>query len=167
MTSKIIEFTPKPNLKVAKDRVITLKYALFDNETQDTLEYRDDLVYLHGGYEERLRHLQNAVEGLGAGDRTEVILSADQAFGPHDPQLVITGKAEDFPPEAQQLWTRLEGTAPDGTIVEFVVTHVENGMITVDGNHPFAGRELRFVVEVMDVRSATDEEVEKGYAIKK
>ena len=166
MTSKVVDFKPKGGLKVSRNKVVTLKYALFEAEQDEVLEYREDLSYLHGGYEEHLRPLQDALENREIGDKVEVTLPADQAFGEHIEELVVTGAADQFPPEAQQLWTRLEGVAPDGSSREFIVTHVENGMITVDGNHPYAGKALRFVVEILDIKQATEEEIEKGRTIK-
>jgi len=166
MTSKIVNFTPNISQKVGPNKVVTLKYALFETEGNDVLEYREDLSYLHGGYEDLLRGLQDSLEGHQSGEKIEVELSAEKAFGKHLDELVVTGAADQFPPEAQQLWTRLEGKAPDGSIREFVVTHVENGMITVDGNHPYAGKNLKFVVEIIEVRQASATEVEKGRTIK-
>jgi len=166
MSSKIVNFTPQSPLKVGPDKVVTLKYALFESDSGEVLEYREDLSYLHGGYENLLVGLQQALADHVAGDKVEVELMADNAFGPHDQNLVLTAAADQFPPEAEQLWTRIEGQAADGSTREFVVTHVENGMITVDGNHPYAGKNLRFVVEILNVRQASPEEIEKGRTIK-
>ncbi|VAW73192.1 FKBP-type peptidyl-prolyl cis-trans isomerase SlyD [hydrothermal vent metagenome] len=165
MTSKIVQFTPKTN-KVEKDKVVTLKYALFESENDEVLEYREDLSYLHGGYEDLLVNLQDALTGHEVGEKIEVVLSAEKAFGPHLEELLMSGAADQFPDEAQQLWTRIQGQADDGSTREFVVTHVEDGMITVDGNHPYAGKSLRFVVEILNIRRATAEEIKKGHTVK-
>lgn len=164
MTSKIVQFTPRTN-RVSKDKIVTLKYAVFETEQDEVLEYRENLSYLHGGYEDLLQNLQKTLEGHKVGEKIEVELSADQAFGPHLDKLVMTGAADQFPDEAQQLWTRIQGQAEDGSTREFVVIHVENGMITVDGNHPYAGKNLRFIVEIIDIRNASPEEIKKGRSI--
>lgn len=165
MSSDIVNFTPHLNLqRVGPDKVVTLKYALFDRDTEELIEYRDDLIYLHGGYETRLEKLQQAVEGLPIGASEDVDLTSEQAFGPVDPNLVITDHADNFPAEARQPGTELEGHAPDGTVIMFRVTDVQGDQITVDGNHPLSGRNLRFVVEVKDVRDATNGELEAGHA---
>ncbi len=164
MTSKIIHFTPKINT-VSKNKVVTLKYALFETENDEVLEYREDLSYLHGGYDDLLQNLQKALEGQKIGEKIEVELNADQAFGPHLDEFVMTGAADQFPDEAQQLWTRIQGQATDGSTREFVVIHVENGMVTVDGNHPYAGKNLRFVVEIINIKDASPEEIKKGRCI--
>ncbi len=164
MASKIVQLTPKVN-KVEKDKVVTLKYALFESENDEVLEYREDLNYLHGGYEDLLVNLQDALTGHEIGEKIEVSLSAKEAFGPHLEELVMSGAADQFPDEAQQLWTHIQGQANDGSTREFVVTHVENGMITVDGNHPYAGKNLRFIIEIINIRRATKEEIKKGLTI--
>lgn len=167
MTEHLLHFTPRAGRQRAeKDKVVTLKYALFDGDDGELLEYRDNLMYLHGGYEARLPGLQVAVEGHGAGYRAEVELSSDDAFGPYDPNLVITDTAENFPAEAGQVGTELEGHTPDGTVVLFRVTHVEDGRITVNGNHPLAGRNLRFIVEIKNIRDATAQELAAGSALR-
>ncbi len=164
MSSKIINFANKVPLKVANDRVVTLTYAIFNAENDELLEYRENLSYLHGGYENRLITLQSEIEGLVPGSKTEVVLEIDQAFGIYNPELVVTDYASQFPPEANELWAKLEGETEDGNRMEFTVIKVEDDQITVDGNHPFAGKRLKFVVEVKDVRSAEPQELEQGFA---
>jgi FKBP-type peptidyl-prolyl cis-trans isomerase SlyD len=165
--SEIVDFNPKLNFhKVHKDKVVTLKYALFDQGTEELIEYRDDLIYLHGGYEPRLAKLQDAVEGFEVGMKTEVALKSDEAFGTVDPNLIINDQEQNFPAEAARVGTELDGETPEGQVIKFRVTKVENGMITVDGNHPLAGRDLRFVVEVKDIRAATPQELEAGHAFR-
>ena len=177
MTSKIVNFESNYHT-VTKDKVVTIAYALFDatiakgvDESANTadngiIEYRNNLRYLHGGYEQNLPKLQQAIEGFRVGMDTEVILEIDEAYGPHDPDLVITDTTEAFPPEARQVGSQLQGESADGQTLDFIVTRVEDGMITVDANHPLAGKRLRFVVEVKDIRPATAEEISAGCALK-
>lgn len=162
---KLVHLRPRTNpLKIEPGKVVTLKYALFHRDSGELLEYRDDLVYLHGGYEPRLPRLQQAMEGFEVGFKTEVELTAEEGFGAYDPNLVITGGSDEFPAEARQPGTVLDGEAPDGTVIQFRVTRVEDDTITVDGNHPLAGLPLRFVVEIVAIREATAEEIEAGHA---
>ncbi|EDN66294.1 fkbp-type peptidyl-prolyl cis-trans isomerase [Beggiatoa sp. PS] len=167
MTEQILHFVQKPKYTiVSKNKVIQLKYALFD-ATDRILEYRDDLTYLHGGYGGAFPKVEQSLEGLEVGMKCEVQLTPREGFGIFNPFLVMTEPALHFPPEAQQIGIRLDGETPTGEMVKFTVTKVENGMVTVDGNHPYAGKTVKFVFEVADIRTATAKELELGYAVKK
>ncbi len=166
MADQKLHFIKKPSYKrVGKDMVVQLRYALFDLDRDgEALEFRDDLHYLHGGYGGAFPKVEEALEGAEVGAKVELDLAPEDAFGPRNPALVITGPESDFPPEARQAGVQLDGEAPDGSVVKFVVTDVADGNITVDGNHPLAGRRLRFVLEVADIRKATGDELAAGYA---
>jgi len=166
MTSKIINFSNNISLKISKDRVVTLTYAVLDYTNNDLLEYKESICYLHGGYEPHLQKLQESIEGFESGAKTEITLEPEQAFGPHLPHLIMTADADQFPPHASKLWSTIEGESETGEIINFTVIKVENNQITVDGNHPFAGKRLKFVVEITDVRNAKAEEIKQGFVNK-
>jgi len=165
MADQVLHFVKKPSyLRIAKDRVVRLKYAVLDMATQHTVEFRDDLYYLHGGYGGAFPKVEQALEGLEAGDKVEVELTPEESYGQRLDELVISAPAEHFPAEAQHVGALLDGEGPDGHVRKFVVTAIGDGMLTVDGNHPLAGKNLHFVFEVLDVRAAREEELKAGYA---
>ena len=167
MTSTPMHFvSTQALLQVGKNKVVTLKYALFDGTSQELLEYRTDLIYLHGAAAGSLPRLQAAVEGLRIGMKCEVGMAAEEAFGNFDSGLLITERRADLPPEAQTVGATLESAAEDGRTLAFRVTKVEGDSITLNANHPFAGRSLRFVVEVVGIRAATAAELMAGYALR-
>lgn len=165
MTSQTLHFIKQPSyLRVAKDRVVRLKYLVFNGETDAIIEFRDDLYYLHGGYGGAFPKVEAALEGEQVGAKVELSLTADAAYGQRDPAMIITGPSDHFPPEAHHIGARLEGEAPEGHVVDFVVTRIADGRITVDGNHPLAGLPLRLVLEVLDIRLATEDELKARHA---
>jgi len=165
MSSQILHFVKQLSyLRVAKDRVVRLKSLVFNGETDAIIEFRDDLYYLHGGYGGAFPKVEKALEGEQVGAKVELTLTAEEAYGERDPAMVITGPADHFPPEAHHIGARLEGHAPDGHVVDFVVTRIKDDRITVDGNHPLAGTPLRLVLEVLDIRPATEEELKARHA---
>ncbi len=167
MTSNTIHFVPRRNLlNVAPGNVVTLKYALFDAASDELLEYRADLIYLHGAAGGALPHLQAALEGMGVGMKREVSLTPQEAFGQPDPALVISEHRASLPSEALRVGATVEGEVEDGSRVTFRVTAVAGDVVTLNGNHPLAGMRLRFVVEVADIRNATEQEREAGYAFR-
>lgn len=147
------------DLRVGKDRVVRVKYVLTDLEKGETLAYRDDLYYLHGGYDGAPKKIEAALEGRRIGDRVQVDLTPKDGYGEVDPHLIITQAAENFPPEGREPGAQLDAEAPDGSIIHFTVTEVKDGMVTVNGNHPLAGRHLRFDMEILEIRPANEMEL--------
>ena len=167
MTSNTIHFVPRRNLlSVTKNEVVTLKYALFDAISDELLEYRADLIYLHGAEGGALPHLQAAIEGMVVGMKREVSLAPQEAFGLPDPALQISENRANLPTEAHRVGAAVEGEAEDGSRITFRVSALAGEVVTLNGNHPLAGKSLRFVVEVADIRHATEQERQAGYAFR-
>ena len=165
MSEQKLHFISKPSYgRIRKDKVVRLRYALFDRDGGHALEFRDDLYYLHGGYGGAFARIEAALEGMEIQGKTEVELEPEEGYGRFDPALRVTAPLETFPPEAHQLGARLEGEAPDGRVLDFRVVKLENGQLTLDANHPLAGRSLRFVLEVLDIRNASEAEITAGHA---
>ena len=165
MSEQKLHFISKPNYgRIGKDKVVRLRYAVFDRDSGQALEFRDDLYYLHGGYGGAFPKVEAALEGMEVMGKTEVALDPEEGYGAYDPGLRIIAALEQFPAEAHRVGARLEGEAPDGRTIPFRVVGLEAGQLTVDGNHPLAGRRLRFVLEVLDIRPASDAELAAGHA---
>ncbi len=168
MTAQPLHFVRKRQYpSIAKDKVVTLKSAVLDATTGAMIEYRTDLTYLHGGYGGAPAKLEQALAGLEVDSRCEVTLSPEEGFGAHDPRLLITLPATELPGAAQQVGAQVEGQAEDGKVVMFRVLTIEDGMITLDGNHALAGRTVRFILEVAAIRAATAEELAAGHAFRR
>ena len=100
---------------------------------------------------------------MEAGQRARVDLLASDAYGPHDPEAVIRAARDQFP-EDLVLTPGLEVSArsDEGTMTFRVVEVSEDGAV-LDGNHPLAGQNLHFDVNVVEVREATAEEIAHGH----
>jgi FKBP-type peptidyl-prolyl cis-trans isomerase SlyD len=167
MTTHTLQFIKQPGYaRVRKDRVVRLRYAVLDVEREAALAYSDDLYYLHGGYGGAFPKVEQALEGFAVGMRCELVLEPEDAYGPRQPELTFTAPAAEIPEAARQVGARLQGEAADGSTVEFVVTAIGVDEVTLDANHPWAGRRLRFVLEVLEVRAATPAELAAGYAFR-
>lgn len=165
MDTKPLQFIKRRNYqRIVKDKVVRLRYVVFEQGSEQALAYRDDLVYLHGGYGGAFPKVEKALEGLAVDAKAEVLLEPAECYGERDPRLAMTVPADAIPPEARTVGAQLEGEAPDGTVRSFVVTAVNDAEVAVDGNHPLAGKRLHFMFEVMDIRDATRAELDAGYA---
>lgn len=153
-------------MKITKDTVATLEYRLYlpDGELVDEGTPEDPLVYLHG-YEEIVPGLEKALEGKSAGESLKVVVPPEEAYGEYDPEGVEEIAREELPAELElEEGGILTASDDEGNEVDFFITSIKDGRVTVDANHPMAGKTLHFEVTVRDVRAATPEEIEHGHA---
>lgn len=149
-------------MKIAKNTVVTLHYKLSDAQGNLIEESSEPMVYLHGGYENTLPKIEEALEGKDVGFQTSIHLEPEDAFGEYDPSLIKI-EARNRLPEPVEIGMQFEGT-PDGEDDEeeamiFTVTDIADDKVVLDGNHPLAGIALRFELNVASVRAATEEEI--------
>lgn len=149
-------------MKIAKNTVVTVHYKLSDAQGNLIEESREPMVYLHGGYENTLPKIEDALEGKAAGYETTIQVEPDDAFGEYDPNLIKIEPRSRLP-EPIEVGMQFEGTPESAESGEealiFTVTDIAEDKVVLDGNHPLAGMALRFTLNVADVRAATDEEV--------
>lgn len=151
-------------MEIAKNRVVSFHYTLRDEQGNvlDASGARGPLTYLHGK-NNIIPGLEQALAGKSAGDTLEVAVPPEQGYGPRSDALVQILPRSRFA-EAGELTPgmQLRASGPQGARVVTIV-RVERDFITVDANHPLAGRTLHFSVEVADVRKATHEEIAHGH----
>lgn len=145
-------------MKIAKDTVVTLKYKVADANGRLIEESKSPMVYLHGGYENTLPKIEAALEGKEAGYETTLQLQPEDAFGVRNEALVRVIPRSEFPPGVK-VGGQLEGRTDDGTPHVFHVMKIKGQEVHLDGNHPLAGKALRFTLKVTGVRAATAEEI--------
>ncbi len=154
-------------MKIAKNAVVTLHYKLSDAQGNLIEESREPMVYLHGGYENTLPKIEEALEGQDVGYQTTIHVEPDDAFGDYDAELVKI-EARGNLPSPLEVGMQFEGTPADDDeeegLVIFTVTEIAEDKVVLDGNHPLAGMALRFFLNVTDVRAATDEEIVHQHA---
>ena len=146
-------------MKIDKDCAVTLQYKVSDTagkklEASDTAP----MVYLHGGYGNTFAKLEAALQDQEKGYATTVLLAPADAFGERDENLLRTIPKTQFPPGVK-IGGQLEGRGDDGTEIVFTVLKIKGDTVILDGNHPFAGKSLRFALKVTDVRAASPEEI--------
>jgi FKBP-type peptidyl-prolyl cis-trans isomerase SlyD len=145
-------------MKIAKDTVVTLKYKVAESKGKLIEESREPMVYLHGGYDNTLPKIEEALEGKEAGYECTLDLQPEDAFGVRDEALVRVIPKSEFPPGVK-VGGQLEGRTDDGEPHVFHVMKIKGPEVHLDGNHPLAGKALRFVIKVTGVRAASAEEI--------
>ena len=139
-------------------KFVSLTYSISD--TQDNILEQSDLPvnYIHGGETELIGGMDKAVAGKTAGDEVVITIGPEEGFGEHDPDLTFTDDIENVPPQFRQVGAEVQMQNEAGEVKSFFVTRIENGKLTVDGNHPLAGKELKIKVKILEVRDATKED---------
>ncbi|MCU7937150.1 MAG: FKBP-type peptidyl-prolyl cis-trans isomerase [Candidatus Thiodiazotropha sp. (ex Dulcina madagascariensis)] len=139
-------------------KFVSLTYSISDPEGH-VLEQSDlPVSYIHGGETELIGGMDRAVAGKRQGDEVMLTLTPEEGFGEHDPTLTFTDDIDNVPPQFRQLGAEVQMQNDDGEVKSFFVTKIENGKLTVDGNHPLAGKTLMVKVRILEVRDATQED---------
>jgi len=152
-------------MKIAKNTVVSLRYELFDAEGELLEKVEEPVSYLHGGYDGIFPLVEEALHDKDVGDRCNVTLQPDDAFGEYDHDLVEVEPRGAFPQDVA-VGMQFEGgpeSAEEEDYLLYTVVEVTDDEVTVDGNHPLAGKTLSFNCTVTDVRQATPEELAHGH----
>ncbi len=149
--------------RITKNKHVSLIYTITD-ESGEIVERIDvPIHYVQGSNKsEVIPKIEAALEGKQAGDVVEVELSPEEGFGPHLEELTFVDDLANVPPEFQTIGAEVEFQNDQGETRIFRVTKIENGKLTVDGNHPFAGKVITYNITIQDVRDATEDEIAHG-----
>jgi FKBP-type peptidyl-prolyl cis-trans isomerase SlyD len=151
-------------VNITKNLVVGIGYTLKDTKDQliDFTPGSEPLVYLHG-HENIIPGLERALEGKAEGDHFTITVSAADAYGDRDEGLITQVGLDRFD-EVQEVKAGMQFGAqtPEGYRI-VTVTGVAGDVVTVDGNHPLAGKDLRFDVTVMSIREAGADELACGH----
>jgi FKBP-type peptidyl-prolyl cis-trans isomerase SlyD len=146
-------------MRIAKDTVVTLTYKVADPLGRLLEQSKEPLAYLHGGYDNTLPKIEEALDGKEPGFQTTLSLQPEDAFGVRDESLVRTIPKSEFP-AGVKVGGQLEGTTEGGQPHVFHVMKIKGDTVHLDGNHPLAGKALKFMLKVTGVRAASAEEIE-------
>jgi FKBP-type peptidyl-prolyl cis-trans isomerase SlyD len=157
---------PPSSETIQDGKFVELTYKVTDRRTGHVLTRVEfPLGYVHGHNEILAPSVHRELEGRSAGDVIEVPIDGDQIFGPRDESLVFSDRLENVPEEYRQVGTSILMENDKGQTRSFLVTHLDDETLTVDGNNPLCGRAVVFTLEILSVRDATEEETRAGGAI--
>jgi len=151
-------------MQITQDSVVSIHYTLKDDdgETIDSSAGSDPLTYLQG-HGNLIPGLENALAGKQAGDKLQVKIPPADGYGEYNKELVQQVPRRAFRGIKDVRVGMQFQVQSDGGARAVTVTRVVGDMVTVDGNHALAGKNLNFDVEVTEVRAATQEELEHGH----
>lgn len=146
-------------------RVVSFHYTL-KNKAGEKLESSfgsEPLMFLEGSGQ-IIPGLEEAIKTLKAGDKKTVTVPAAEAYGEIEADMIVEVPKEKLPKADVVVGDRFHADAGDGHAQVVQVTKVTDTHVTIDGNHPLAGQDLTFEVEIDSTREATKEELAHGHA---
>jgi len=143
--------------------MVTLHYAVFDDEGEPVEDEAQELTALFGRGQ-LLPALERGLEGHRAGQQVQVEVPCAEAFGPRDPSAVLEIDRDEFPAEVEP-GDRFEAEREDGNVLVLQVLEVGEEHVLLDTNHPLAGQNLLFEIQILAVRPATTAEIDEATAL--
>jgi FKBP-type peptidyl-prolyl cis-trans isomerase SlyD len=152
-------------MSIKHNSAVSFHYTLTDDSGQqlDSSDGRQPLSYLHGAGN-IIPGLESALEGKDVGDKMTVSVKAEEGYGEVQPALIQEVPRGSFQGvDSIEVGMQFEAQTGNGDSVPVTVTAITDESITVDGNHPLAGKNLNFDVSIEEVRDATAEEIDHGH----
>ncbi|MEO9651431.1 MAG: peptidylprolyl isomerase [Roseobacter sp.] len=128
--------------------------TLTDGTTFDSSQGRDPLEFIVGSGQ-IIPGLDVALPGMTPGDKKIVEIACDQAYGPMNPEMRQAVPREGIPDDISlEIGTQLQMQTPDGQALPVMVVEVDDATVTLDANHPLAGKDLTFDIELVRIGEA-------------
>jgi len=152
------------NKTVQDNLVVTLDYKLIvEEEMLESTEDGEPILFIQG-IGQIIPGLENALYGMEVGDQKTVVIQPEEAYGEYDPESLQEAKKEEFSEEVPlDVGTFLDLEDDEGDVLSAQVIAAEEDTVTLDFNHPLAGKTLTFEITVADLRSASEEELDHGH----
>jgi FKBP-type peptidyl-prolyl cis-trans isomerase SlyD len=151
-------------MKIADKSVVNIKYILTDDKENIIDKSEDGNFSFLIGAGNIIKGLEAALLGKISGEKFDVSINPKDAYGEYNEALIHKVPRAQFPPDMDiQKDMQFQGQTADGQMTVVKVKEVKGDDIFVDNNHPLAGEQLNFAVEVTDVRTASKTELEHGH----
>ncbi|MBT9568896.1 MAG: peptidylprolyl isomerase [Thiobacillus sp.] len=147
---------------VTRHTLVYITYSILDARGMVVEQHDIPVGYVQGANSGILPAIETAVEGKKIGDRLEIALTPEEGYGVRDESLVFTDDIDNVPPQFRRIGAEVMFENASGETKVFYVTAIADGKLTLDGNPSLAGQNVTCLVNVMDMRAATPEEIRTG-----
>ena len=149
-------------MKICTNTVVTVDFVVTDEKGQVLDTNGDESMEILIGHSHIIPGLEDALLGKEKGDRVDVMIGPDRGYGMPDPRLIQTIDKSLFDGMPLNVGDTFLADTELGQ-KPIVVKEIHEDHVVVDGNHPLAGKTLKYMVDILEVRDATDSEVEHGH----
>ena len=148
---------------ISINKFVELTYRIIDQSNGEVIEQVEEpLGYVQGDNSLLFNQVTKELEGKCVGDEVEILLKAEDAFGKKADELIFTDDINNVPMEYRFIGASVTMQNDKGGTKDFIVSSIEDGKLTIDGNHPLAGKDIIFYVEILSIRQATADEIIEG-----
>jgi len=140
--------------KVENGNTVSVHYrgTLGDGTEFDSSHTRGEPIKFTVGAGQMIEGFNDACIGMTVGEKKTIALSADQAYGPTNPSAIQTVSKELFPEDFDYtIGHHVQGQTPEGQQINAIITEVTGDTVTLDMNHPMAGKDLNFEIEIVEL----------------
>jgi len=151
-------------MAIVNDMVVAIEYEVRDNATKDLIDSnvgKEPLEFITGRGQ-IIPGLESKIIGMESGQSDSVTVPSADAYGEYDESKVGEQPKEQFAGIDLQKGMTLYGQDEMGQMIQVVVKDFDEQIVTIDYNHPLAGKDLMFEITISDVRAATDKELATG-----
>jgi FKBP-type peptidyl-prolyl cis-trans isomerase SlyD len=148
-------------MAIGINKVVSVSFTLKDQfgNILDQTENGQPFVFL-SGHQNILPQLESEIDSMLIGSKRSITIKSADAYGDYNNEIVQVVGKDQFPEEfLLEVGMQYIASTPDGTKMPFTIKEVRDEEIVVDFNHPLAGKDLTFDVELLNVREATNEEI--------
>ena len=147
-----------------ENSVVALEYEVKDAQTGEMVDSNKGGAPLEfiTGKGQIIPGLENALVGMNKDESADVLVKAAEAYGEHNPEAKQTLPREQFEGIDLKEGMTLYGQGENGETIQVVVEKFDDSEVTIDFNHPLAGKDLMFSVKILDEREATPDEAATG-----
>jgi len=130
---------------ITTNKFVELTYRIIDQTNGEVIEQVEEpLGYVQGDNTLLFNQVTKELEGKSVGDEVEILLKAEDAFGPKLEELIFTDEINNVPVEYRFIGAAVTMQNDKGGTKDFIVSSIEDGKLTIDGNHPLAGKDIIF-----------------------
>ena len=147
---------------VAHNKLIYITYSILDARGMIVEQHDVPVGYVQGANSGILPAIESAVAGRKIGERVEISLTPEEGYVLRDESLVFTDDLDNVPEQFRRVGAEVMFENASGETKVFYVTAIENGKLTLDGNPSLAGQSVTCLVNVINIREATPEEIRNG-----
>ena len=148
---------------ISINKFVELTYRIIDQSNGEVIEQVEEpLGYVQGDNSLLFNQVTKELEGKCVGDEVEILLKAEDAFGKKADELIFTDDINNVPMEYRFIGASVTMQNDKGGTKDFIVSSIDDGKLTIDGNHPLAGKDIIFYVEILSIREATADEIIEG-----
>lgn len=152
-------------MPIGINKVVTINFTLKD-QFGNILDSTDGDVPFSflTGHQNIIPKLESEIDKMLIGSKKTILIDAKDAYGEYNEDIVQVVGKEEFPPEfILEVGMQYIASTSDGTKMPFTITEVGDDAVTIDFNHPLAGKDLTFEIELLNVRDATAEEISRPH----